>query len=190
MIRLPLVVAALGLAVSLPAHATSVIYYDDDTLFDMADVVALGVVWRREVDRRGYPRTEYEIQTEECFKGCRSRDFIIMNLIGAPADDLGPRDEWFMGQPSAKPGARIIVYLKRNELGQLELISLGLSQYTLSYSAKLKRHMAHREIDQVAILRPARPGREASGDIALPRDRFASDVIDELRAAAKKRGHK
>lgn len=175
------------------AMATSIAYFTDDELFDMAEVVMVGVVWRRDVDRSGYPRTEYEVEAEECFKGCKARNFVTMSYMGAPADELGPNDEWVMGMPAPKTGSRIIVYLYRSPTGRLVPISMGLSQFTVFYHPELKRHIAHREVDEVAIFLPAasptakREGRADSYEVAIPRDVLATDVVESLRKKRARR---
>jgi len=179
-LRLLLILAALVL-LPTPAQATSVAYYSDDQLFDMSEIVMMGVVWRRDTDRSGYPRTEYEVETEECFKGCTSGSFVTMSFMGAPADALEDGDEWFMGMPSPTPGTRVIVYLARSQSGRLVPISLGLSHFTVFYHSGLKKHIAHRDVDQIAIIKPAVAGRDGGGETVIPRDRFATDVIAELR---------
>jgi hypothetical protein len=177
------------LAFPLTTHATSVAYYDDDQLFAMADVVVLGVVWRRDIDRSGYPRTEYEIQSEECFKGCTSGAFVTMSLLGAPRGSDHVGDEWITGMPSPDLNTRVLVYLKRTARQTLVPISLGLSHYTLTYHTGLKRYMAHRDVDHVDIVKAPRPGREADeGEVIIAQDRSATDLVESLRQKAKKGG--
>jgi hypothetical protein len=182
----------LLLCLTLPtsAHATTIAYYTDEELFDRADLVLMGIVWSRDVHREGPPFTGYEIETIECFKGCAPKQFITMHMPGVPRDELTATDEWYMGMPSPKVGSRVIVYLKYTEDKiWLAPISLGLGHYTLYYSAGQKRFIAHRDVDDVAILKPATPGREGE-EAVVPRDRIATEVVSEIRKLAAKRSRR
>jgi hypothetical protein len=173
------------------AHATMVVYYTDEELFDAADVVLVGTVWRRSIEESGFfPSTDYEVESEECFKGCKKGAWVVMRSPGVNFHDPETGDyRPIFGAPDAEPGSRVVLYLKRTRTKELVPISLGLSVYKLRYQGVLKQYIAQRQVEQLSAVLPARPGRdEGMREVEVVRDRFANELIDSLRQLASRRG--
>jgi hypothetical protein len=166
-----------------------VVNYTDEQLFDMADVVVLASVWRREAvdDGQTLPHTNYEIEAVDCFKGCQKGAWLIARSPGHTARDEFGHRVTVSGSVELATGDRVITYLKRMPNGDLVPISLGLSVFRLHYQPVLKRYIARRLIKGLSLVTP---GREAQPDVESSPDRFAMDVVDSIRQLAVARGAK
>jgi hypothetical protein len=183
-------VLLLFLAAAPTAHATMVAYHTDEELYDEADVVLLGTVWRRAIAEGPVPFTDHEVEATECFKGCQTGQWIVMHSPGVSF--VGPESEDYrpiIGAPTVEPGTRVIMYLKRTPKGNLVPISLGLSVYTLHYHGVLQRYIARRHIADLAALAGA-DDKTPSRQVTLARDRFAQDFIEALRSLKTVRGER
>lgn len=173
---------ALLLLSASQADATMVAYMADETLFDRATIVVQGVVWSRVSVESVIPAVQLEVEAVECFKGCKKGEWLAAFMP----------DKGVVGTPDLQPGDRVILYLQlRPHQGGARLvpISLGLSVYKLRYHSIMKRYLAERQIENLGVMLPARPGRdEESREITVARDRLAADFLIELRDLGSKRG--
>lgn len=177
------------LAAPLTADATVIAYADDDTLFSKADIVVDAKVWRWDLRNSNYEATDYELEALECFKGCKKGEFFTMSSLGVSStrEQVGSH-ETIAGAPHPETGDRVIVYLSKHPDGSNHILGLGLGFFKLHYNNELKRFIAHRETETLFLLRPSnRVARDASNQVLVPTDSFASDVIEKLRNKAKGR---
>ncbi|MCC6809719.1 MAG: hypothetical protein IT381_19985 [Deltaproteobacteria bacterium] len=183
---------ALVAAATQRADATMVIFRSDEELFDESSIIVQGVVWRRTAlfAANGMPRTEYEIEAVECFKGCKKGQWIVAHAPGINFETEDGESAPVVGSPVLEPGDRVIAYLSRAQGGAYVPLSLGLSIYKLHYHPVLKRFIARRQVDNLTVINNDAPTRDENGEVAVTRDRFAGELTETLRAQATKRGRR
>lgn len=201
------VLASVLLASS--AQATVIVYQSDAELFEQSDVVAVAKVWRKHTElHEGSVTSVYELELTESLKGPLPKgSFTLMRSFGGELEvddeaqtgsgsragvDLGGIGTYLAGAPHPQPGSTIIVFLAKPDTGgEFFVTGFTLGQYELRYDARLKRQMAHRDVDAVDIVLRT-PTRDGEVQRALvPSERLASPLLDELRQLAKDkaRGH-
>jgi hypothetical protein len=179
--KLRLAAALLLLAMGLPAQATTVEYRNEAELFDKADAVVAGHVWREFVTfEGGMTRSHYEIEVQEGFKGARPGQYIIVQTIGGELPNGG---EYVSGSPHPKPGADVIMFLTGPHGKEYGVLSLALGHYELRYNAAMHRYFTHRDVGSLSLVK----GGAAGTQVIVPEDQLASEVLAKLRALAAER---
>lgn len=167
------------------AHATIILYQDDEALTKLSDAVVMGsVVQKQVVMRNNFIVTESEVRVEEVIKGTAIPSSIIMRTPGGTMP--GGVGSFIAGSPSnsGQVGDKIVVFLKRNSDATYSVHSLALGLYRLIYNGVTRSFDAHRDLDEVLFLNPV-PTRDGSQrPVMIPEDRPAGDVVTKLRQYA------
>ena len=169
-----LTVVAVVLAMSSPALATMVEYRTDEELFDKADAVVVGHVWRETVAAEGgMIRSRYEIQVQEALKGEKVGHFIVVQTLGGE-DPYGGGGEFVAGSPHPKPGSDVILFLMKHG-DEYGVLSMALGHYELRYDAGMHRYFTHRDLASIALM------KAGSEEVLVPEDQLATEVLAHLR---------
>lgn len=174
--RLPVLLPALAVLLSLPAAATTYQMISDQALADQAAAVAeVKVTSAEPAPIPGRPATDYLVDVQRLVKGDLPGSTIVVRVPGGRgADGVGLR---IFGAPAFAEGETALLFLRPADDGTYRILHLMLGAFHRTDVGG--RQVALRDLSDAFEVGPA--GIEARRDMARDFDRFSEWVSDRGR---------